>query len=193
MMVHTNTFIDCGIEANARHSVVAITTGTGNIVGQNRITSTHTNMYRIPYSIVSGTGHSVQTLGATSGTQNELAENSGVLCIVNDVLITTIADDGVAVISPPGDDKQGLVQISMRATGSYAPRGLYWFRTGTGPIMLSVASLDATRLTLTNAKALSGKTGTDGNVTISAHTDGYLYIENRSGFARRVDLRFTAG
>jgi hypothetical protein len=193
MFVHANTFIDCGNAANATHPVVAITAGSGNIVGPNRITSTHPNMYRIPYSIASGSGHSVQTLGATIGTQGELAENRGVLCSINDVLVAIIQNNGVAVINPPGDDKQGLVQISMRSALPYSPRGLFWFRTGAGPVMASVASLAAPKLTLTTATALTGTTGAVGNVTISAHTDGSLYIENRSGAVRSVDLRFCAG
>lgn len=193
MFVHTNTLIDCGSAANATHAVVAITAGSGNIVGPNRITSTHANMYRIPYSIGSGVGHTLETCGATNGTQGEVVENSGVQCTINDVLITIIEDDGVAVISPPGDDKQGLVQICMRSAMPYSPRGLFWFRAAGDPVLVSVASLAAAKMTLTTNKALTGKSGMDGNVTMSAHSDGRLYIENRSGITRRVDLRFTAG
>jgi hypothetical protein len=38
--------------------------------------------------------------------------------------------------------------------------------------------------------ALTGTTGTDGKVTVSAHTDGYVYIENRSGSSRTFYVRF---
>jgi hypothetical protein len=35
--------------------------------------------------------------------------------------------------------------------------------------------------------ALNGTTGTDGKVTVSAHTDGYVYIENRFGSAISIN------
>lgn len=38
---------------------------------------------------------------------------------------------------------------------------------------------------------LSGTTGTDGVITVSVHTDGRFYIENRSGASRSITLVFT--
>lgn len=38
---------------------------------------------------------------------------------------------------------------------------------------------------------LSGTTGTDGVITVSVHTDGRFYIENRSGASRSITLAFT--
>ena len=41
--------------------------------------------------------------------------------------------------------------------------------------------------------AKTGTTGTDGKVTVSAHTDGKIYIENRSGGALPCAWQIVAG
>jgi hypothetical protein len=40
---------------------------------------------------------------------------------------------------------------------------------------------------------LAGTTGTDVKMTISVHTDGRIYVENRSGATRTVTLTFLGG
>jgi hypothetical protein len=52
------------------------------------------------------------------------------------------------------------------------------------PIAMQDAASFATapaNVTFTTGVILTGTTGTDGNTTISAHSNGNLYIENRSG------------
>lgn len=69
----------------------------------------------------------------------------------------------------------GLMQIDRvnSATGAL-------FRFRTDPSGASIRSIDANGVTFTTG-ALNGTTGVDGNLTISAHTDEFIYIENRLG------------
>jgi hypothetical protein len=47
----------------------------------------------------------------------------------------------------------------------------------------------ATNVTLTTG-VLTGTTGSVGDITISAATDGKIYVENRSGLSRILSIQF---
>jgi hypothetical protein len=82
-----------------------------------------------------------------------------------------------------------LVTINCISGGrSAVPAGQFRLRTVGTPFIEDV-SLDLTAVVLTTG-TLAGTTGTDGKVTISAASDGKLYVENRSGSARQFSLSF---
>ena len=100
----------------------------------------------------------------------------GAAVALADDTATSFAIDGAAA---------ALVLISCRdgvAAGS--PNGLYWWKGGTG---LSLIAGGSTNILLTTG-ILSGTTHTDANFNISAHTDGNLYLENRMGAQRVVNV-----
>lgn len=59
--------------------------------------------------------------------------------------------------------------------------GAVVFRTGTNLMCATVASAAGTKIVPTTATVLTGTSGVDGNFTVSAHSNGNLYLENRTG------------
>lgn len=84
-----------------------------------------------------------------------------------------IADDGFWEYDF-GTSGIGIVIVTANFTGR---NGIFAFRTGSSPFIQSIAS---NGIATTNG-ALNGTTGSDNTMTISVHTDGSLYIENRVG------------
>lgn len=97
----------------------------------------------------------------------------------------TIADDGVASFTPLM--AHGIMEF---ATSSTALSNLVRYRTGATP--QTALFLTTTNQAVTTG-ALTGATGTDGNFTVSAHTDGKIYIENRRGASLTVDVWLKRG
>lgn len=98
----------------------------------------------------------------------------------------TIADDAVLSFTPACTT--GFIFVHLE--GNSAHWVIRYFRAAAaGGVMTAVAS-GASGASTTGV--LSGTTGVDGNLTISAHTDGLIYIENRSG-ASRVATYFIVG
>lgn len=79
--------------------------------------------------------------------------------------------------------------LFVHLEGNSAHWIIRFFRVGSSPAMGSIAA-GASAASTTGV--LSGTTGSAGNLTISAHTDGAIYIENRSG-ATRVATWFIVG
>lgn len=103
---------------------------------------------------------------------------------------TEIADDGVATIAFDGD-AQGIVFVSAKDIGGGI--AIAYVRIGTSPQSAVLASsLSGGGSVVATTGALTGTTGSDGNLTISCHTDNNLYVENRSGGARKYQLAFVA-
>lgn len=71
--------------------------------------------------------------------------------------------------------------------------GLYRTRVGSAPDLSAIAAIAASDVVLTTGIALTGAAGTDGKFTISAHTDGKLYLENRTGSPRTMNITFIGG
>jgi hypothetical protein len=97
-----------------------------------------------------------------------------------------IADDAVGTFTLGGT---GLAIIALAGQGSLTalatPRGMWWARATSSPALHEFSKVpDANTVTTTGI--LTGTTGTDGNFTISAHTDNTIYLENRSGASRTV-------
>lgn len=97
-----------------------------------------------------------------------------------------IATDTAVTIEFTGT-KSGLLAVWSDTNPGFppAPNGILRFKVGSSPHMSEVALVDTTNISLTTG-ALTGTTGAAGNVTFSAHTDGKIYIENRSAFTRNV-------
>lgn len=100
-----------------------------------------------------------------------------------------IADDGVATIqitniSTPA--ASGVITIS--ATSPAAGGGQFHVRVGSSPTAVKWSGNDNTTAGPSGgAGALSGTTGTDGNLNVSCDADR-IYIENRRGFAVSVEV-----
>lgn len=86
----------------------------------------------------------------------------------------TLADDSVFVVPMP----VGLVSVGtlvMASTGD--AYGTFCFRPRNSPFMYSISSAGLT----TTTGVLTGTTGADGAVTLSAGGDNSIYVENRLG------------
>lgn len=95
----------------------------------------------------------------------------------------TVADDAVTTITPPC--VTGFIAIFAEDTS--ANWLIRFFRVGASPAMEEVASGSSGAST---TGTLTGTTGTDGFLTISAKTDGTMDIENRSGASRNITYLF---
>ncbi len=101
----------------------------------------------------------------------------------------TIADDTAVVIPlPTGGGGSATVTICSGVNGVRYPSGVFKARGSGGAFATPIAMQDAAsfgtapaNVTFTTGTILTGTTGTDGNTTISAHSNGNLYIENRTG------------
>jgi hypothetical protein len=100
----------------------------------------------------------------------------------------SIADDGVASFTVPGNSVALVLIVENAAT---APRlqGLFWCRATASPTCSNIALATTSGVTFTTGP-LTGTSGIDGNQTLATHTDGKLYIENRSGVTRTYSLMF---
>ena len=83
-------------------------------------------------------------------------------------------DDTAVSLTPPNNQGFLLYRRVGGATGAVISFDAI---TGTAYCFKIAGSADIE----TRTGALSGTTGTDGKITISAHTDGKVYIENRLG------------
>lgn len=90
------------------------------------------------------------------------------------VIRLTLADD--AVMKHKAPTTNGMFFICKFGVVSPRTRVAYW--AGSTP---AVASFDSSGSPAITTGALTGTTGTDGNWTISAHSDGLIYVENRTG------------
>lgn len=92
-----------------------------------------------------------------------------------------IADDGVYSFSPAADASGNTAGFIAFTRGPSNVRALVYYLAAGASV---IAPIHNSGFTFTTG-ALTGTTGVDGNETISAHTDGKIYIENRSGAQRR--------
>lgn len=95
-----------------------------------------------------------------------------------------IADDAVFSFTPP--NTLGFVFVAPTAGAINTRWGIFSYRAVATTFCLAMATGAAT--IVGSAGALTGTTGTDGNITVSAHTDGKIYVENRSGTQRNFNI-----
>lgn len=73
------------------------------------------------------------------------------------------------------------------------PWGVYSPRSSASPVIINTIQSGSVANVNTTTGSLAGTTGTDGTFTISAHTDGKVYLENRSGATRSGIIIFLYG
>lgn len=89
----------------------------------------------------------------------------------------TISDDSASSITP--DNTIGSILVTARATSYSSVNALVIYRTLATAFTVIMAQSGSTVEVTTGA--LTGTDGTDTKFTISAHTDGKIYFENRTG------------
>lgn len=94
-----------------------------------------------------------------------------------------INDDSVVVFTPVSPF--GIIFVNARSSGQGANSAVGIFRAVATAFMNSIYAGSSVAFT---TGALTGTTGTDGKLTISAHSDGNIYIENRLGATRSYSI-----
>ncbi|MCB1499704.1 MAG: hypothetical protein KDK07_07915 [Bauldia sp.] len=106
--------------------------------------------------------------------------------------VFTLADDTATSFDVPytdaGFQAQAIALLSVSGTSSANPKSLIFIRAAGTP-RCALLNIDGTAPN-TATGALAGTTGTDVKITVSAHTDGKLYVENRLGSSRTFTLLF---
>lgn len=101
----------------------------------------------------------------------------------------TLDDDtAIAIDDPSASGNSGFIRFWERDNASHF--GEAYYRVTASPVCTEVFKGAATVAFTTGA--LAGTTGTDTNLTVSAHTDAKIYIENRRGATITVCWAFTA-
>lgn len=88
----------------------------------------------------------------------------------------TIADDGATSFTP--DSTTGWILLHGGSGQTASRYGLIMYRVGASPYTTLVLGHSDVAVT---TGALTGTTGTDTKFTVSTHTDGKIYLENRRG------------
>ena len=144
-------------------------------------------------------------INATVATENVALQPNGISFLSNtsgdvdwtnirprpgQVIRATIADDAVYSFTPENSsgNSSGLLFVQEGAGSTLVGLGRFAAVSG-GAEIASISS--KANITWTTG-ALTGTTGTDGNLIISAHTDGKIYVENRRGGSRTVVLSLMA-
>lgn len=97
--------------------------------------------------------------------------------------IAVIGDDSNYYFAPPFS--AGLLAVQGGSDTTVA--ALLEYKCQAGAVSLSDIGTRGANLNLTTG-ILYGTTGTDGKLTISVHTDGNIYVENRRGGTRNIRL-----
>lgn len=101
----------------------------------------------------------------------------------------SLADDAAAYMEFSAASSRGVLVFG--ANVGAGGNGIAAFRVGAGAFMTEIATAGATFLATTTASGLTGTTGTDGRLTLAAHTTlNRLYVENRTGNARDYGFSF---
>jgi hypothetical protein len=97
--------------------------------------------------------------------------------------LVTLADDAASSFTLPAVTA-ALVRsmVTVLSDGGVTFAGVAFVDADSGGAAISSQGVGADFNTTTGA--LAGTTGTDVKVTLSAHTDGKIYLENRSGASR---------
>jgi len=98
------------------------------------------------------------------------------------LIFSQFADDTAISVTVPTDVNGGMLLFYLAKSGTH--NGILTWRTGSSPYCtILVAQSDIE----TSTSVLTGTTGTDGKITISA-TGGTIYVENRTGSSQTVRL-----
>lgn len=98
-----------------------------------------------------------------------------------DANTVTIGDDAATSFTPSGSE--GVIAV----TDDNAQGGVVHYKVSSTN---ATTSIGGTASLAVSTGSLSGTSGTDGNLTVSANDgDGKIYIENRTGGSRNVSYR----
>lgn len=117
-----------------------------------------------------------ETAGSAPGTMTAARYVSEETIVVADDAAFSRASPvaaGFGIVGTTGADERAL--FDYRTSGTASLR-FYVPDAGIGAVMLKTTGV------------LSGTTGTDAKITVSAHTDGNVYVENRRGASRTFTL-----
>ena len=129
----------------------------------------------------SGAKVSFQTGGTERGAVT--AAHGMTVRYYNSMQTVSISDDDVAFYDPGGAVNGGL-WIMSGSLPSY-PSGVFYVRAGSSPNITLISAINDGDLEYTTGVLTQGSgTNTDGKVTLSADTDGKIYIKNRMGGTR---------
>lgn len=92
-----------------------------------------------------------------------------------------LADDTAGSFLMPGNLPSAVLVITSSGAGTES--AMIWARANGSPATQDVGSARGSAVNITTG-VLAGTTGTDGKVTVSAASDGKIYIENRLGGSR---------
>lgn len=107
--------------------------------------------------------------------------------------VISLADDAATSISVAGyGTDENICFIATLATNGANLNGVAWCKVRRSSGVAAISALAAGSNFDVTTGALAGTTGVDTKVTLSAHNDGKLYIENRSGAAISVVLTISA-
>jgi hypothetical protein len=150
---------------------------TGAIIVANNCTTTagantvdNTNVPAFNYRTSDGVIHNANASPAT------------ILAPVQVSSFSLTNDTAVAIPILPSSLTTVTGFLDIVSTAATSPNGTAAFRVGTFPFV-QAAGIDVTLIDFTTG-VLTGTTGVVGRFTISAATDGSIYLENRTGVTR---------
>jgi hypothetical protein len=136
---------------------------------------------------VSSALHSGGTVsGAVVGTST-ITGGTATKTILNSSQYLLMGDDTAATITP--SVIYGFLLFATASHNTYY--GMYSYRATTTPWLLNMGSIGSGMVGTTGV--LVGTTSTDAKVTVSTHTDGNIYFENRSGGNITVNYTILGG
>ena len=103
----------------------------------------------------------------------------------------TIADNAATSVAAPA--QSGVAIVVIGGSSHINQSTIVVYRAASTPSVggQRIDGGGVSNVALTTG-TLSGTTGVDGDFTISAHTNGRLYFENRLGVSRRISVSFLA-
>lgn len=147
-------------------------------------------LYAIDVSGAIAADVNVYNNDVVAGSIADISVSTALRPIVNGVYAVHVNNNSVYSVDFPGRYKQGLLLVSTNTSLTTALKGVLWARADATPVMQSIVQIaGATNVTLTTG-VLTGTTGSVGDITISAATDGKIYVENRSGLSRILSIQF---
>lgn len=167
--------VDDGVSSPTTTKVARFHSGTTAAVPDVTIVDADNNSARSALSVKGG-GGAVNIIEFRSNGVSEIASYHSYRF--------NIPDDGVASFLLPGPDKVALIRLCPTSVpAALGPVAEMWVRC-TGSPSIQTQYLSHSGNFDISTGVLTGTTGTDGNLRVSAASDGRVYIENRVGGAR---------
>jgi hypothetical protein len=126
-----------------------------------------------------GTAGHVQGSSVTIGDDGKITAPAGVLSYT-----VTLADGAFTTIPLPAGTVSMIVMFISAQSNTTRPNGSILARCASSPACIKLGFDPAATSVDVTTGALTGTTGAAGHLTISAHSDGNLYVENRTGSSR---------